>query len=118
MNIEEFRIFCLSKKGVTEEFPFDEATLAFKVMGKMFALTNLNSENFTVNLKCNPDRSIELRESFSEVQPGYHMNKKHWNTVSFDESLKDDFLEELVNHSYDLVVQKLKKADRDFLKEL
>lgn len=118
MNIEEFRIFCLSKKGVTEGLPFDDNILVFKVMGKMFALTNINSDQFTVNLKCNPDKSIELREEFPEVQPGYHMNKKHWNTVSFDESLSDDFLEKLINHSYDLVVKKLKKADREFLNKL
>lgn len=118
MNIEEFRNYCLSKKGVAEDFPFDEVTLVFKVMGKIFALTGLSSERFTVNLKCNPDRLIELREEFPEVQPGFHMNKKHWNTVSFDESLNDDFLEELITHSYDLVVKKLKKADRDFLENL
>ena len=118
MNIEEFRIYCLSKKGVTEEFPFDEVTLTFKVMGKMFALTGLNREDFSVNLKCDPDRAVELREEYPEIQPGYHMNKKHWNTVAFEESLNDDFLEELINHSYDLVVAKLKKADREFLKNL
>ncbi len=118
MNIEEFREYCLSKKGVTEEFPFDEVTLVFKVMGKMFALTGLNSDIFTVNLKCDPDWSIELREAHYEIQPGYHMNKKHWNTVNFEESLSDKFLMELVNHSYDLVVKKLKKADKEFLKSL
>ena len=118
MNIEEYRNYCLAKKGVTEEFPFDEVTLVFKVMGKMFALTGLNSDVFSVNLKCDPDWAIELRETYSEVQPGYHMNKKHWNTVSFEESLSDDFLEKLIDHSYDLVVAKLKKADREFLKSL
>jgi predicted DNA-binding protein (MmcQ/YjbR family) len=87
-------------------------------MGKVFALTNLNSEIFKVNLKCDPDKVIELREEFSEVQPGYHMNKKHWNTVSFEESLGDDFLESLIKHSYDLVVKKLKKADKIFLENL
>jgi predicted DNA-binding protein (MmcQ/YjbR family) len=118
MNIEDFRTYCLSQKGVTEEFPFGEDTLVFKVMGKMFALTSLNSEEFMVNLKCDPDRAIELREEFPEIQTGYHMNKKHWNTVSFEESLDDDFLVELVNHSYDLVVKKLKKVDREFLEKL
>ena len=118
MNIEEFRTFCLSKKGVIEDLPFDEVTLVFKVMGKMFALTGLNSDIFTVNLKCDPDWSIELREVYSEVQPGYHMNKKHWNTVNFEESLEDEFLIKLINHSYDLVVNKLKKADKEFLKSL
>ncbi|MFK7948937.1 MAG: MmcQ/YjbR family DNA-binding protein [Saprospiraceae bacterium] len=118
MNIEEFRNYCLSKKGVTEDFPFDEVTLVFKVMNKMFALTSLKDIELSVNLKCNPDWSIELREAHTEVQPGYHMNKKHWNTVAFEESLSDDFLEKLIDHSYDLVVAKLKKADREFLKNL
>lgn len=118
MNIEAFRDFCLAKKGVEETFPFDEVTLVFKVMGKMFALTGLEREEFTVNLKCNPDYALELRELYEEVQPGYHMSKKHWNTVSFEGSLDNKLLMELINHSYDLVVSKLKKADREFLKEL
>lgn len=118
MNIEEFREFCLAKKGVTEGTPFGEQTLVFKVMEKMFALTGLDSDEFTVNLKCDPDWSIELREKHSEVQPGYHMNKKHWNTVNFDDALEDDFLIELINHSYDLVVSKLKKADKVILESL
>ena len=87
-------------------------------MGKVFALTGLDAEEFKVNLKCEPNRGIELREEFPQVQPGYHMNKKHWNTVSFEESLSDDFLRELINHSYDLVVKKFKKADREFLENL
>jgi predicted DNA-binding protein (MmcQ/YjbR family) len=118
MNIEDFRMYCLSQKGVTEEFPFGEDTLVFKVMGKVFALTNLNSEEFKVNLKCDPDKAIELREAFPEVQPGYHMNKKHWNTVSFEESMDDVLLKKLTKHSYDLVVKKLKKADKEFLEKL
>ena len=118
MNIEEFRNYCLSKKGVTENFPFDQVTLVFKVMNKMFALTSLKDIELSVNLKCDPNWSIELREAHPEIYPGYHMNKKHWNTVSFEESLSDDFLEKLIDHSYDLVVAKLKKADREFLKNL
>jgi len=118
MHIEAFREYCLSKKGATEEFPFDEKTLVFKVMGKMFAATGLGSEEFTVNLKCDPVYAIELREEYEDVRPGYHMNKKHWNTVLFDNSLEDDFLIELINHSYDLVVKGLKKADREFLHNL
>jgi predicted DNA-binding protein (MmcQ/YjbR family) len=118
MNIEEFRNYCLSKQGVPENFPFDEVTLVFKVMNKIFALTNLKNIELSVNLKCNPDWAIELREVHPEVQPGYHMNKKHWNTVAFEESLNDDFLEKLIDHSYDLVVAKLKKADREFLNGL
>lgn len=118
MNIEEFRDFCMAKKGVEETFPFDEVTLVFKVMGKMFALTGLAKEGFTVNLKCDPEYALELRELHEEVQPGYHMSKKHWNTVDFEGMLENKLLIELINHSYDLVVSKLKKADREFLKEL
>jgi predicted DNA-binding protein (MmcQ/YjbR family) len=112
MNIEEFREYCLSKKGVEETFPFDEVTLVFKVMGKMFALTGLDSLEFTVNLKCDPDRALELREQYPEIQPGWHMSKKHWNTVSFEGGLDDDFLIELIDHSYDLVVKGLTKKLR------
>ncbi len=109
MNIEEFRTYCLSKKQVTETFPFDEVTLVFKVAEKMFALTGLESEEFTVNLKCDPERAIELREEYEEVQPGYHMSKKHWNTVSFEGMLSDTFLKELIDHSYTLVVESFSK---------
>ena len=115
MNIEEFHNYCMAKKGVEETFPFDEVTLVFKVLGKMFALTGLDREGFTVNLKCDPERAIELRESYPEIQPGYHMSKKHWNTVDFEGSLSNKMLQELIDHSYELVVQKMKKADRDFL---
>jgi len=115
MHIEEFRTYCLSKPGVTESFPFDEVTLVFKVMSKMFALTGLGKEQFTVNLKCDPERALDLREEYSEIQPGYHMSKKHWNTIDFEGSLNDDFLVELIDHSYDLVVKKLKKSEREEL---
>ena len=109
MNIESFRDFCLSKKGVTEDFPFDEETLVFKVMGKMFALTNVDHFK-SVNLKCDPDWAIELREKYSAIRPGFHMNKKHWNTLEMDGSLTDPFIQKLVTHSYDLVVEKLPKS--------
>jgi len=115
MHIEEFRTYCLSKPGVTESFPFDEVTLVFKVMSKMFALTGLGKEQFTVNLKCDPERALDLREEYSEIQPGYHMSKKHWNTIDFEGSLNDDFLVKLIDHSYDLVVKKLKKSEREEL---
>ncbi len=115
MNVEEFRIYCLSKPGVTESFPFDEVTLVFKVMSKMFALTGLDSERFTANLKCDPDRAIELREEYPEVQPGFHMNKKHWNTVDCEGGLSDQMIMELVDHSYDLVVKGLKKSEKEEL---
>ncbi len=118
MNIEEFTAYCLSKKGVEESFPFDETTLVFKVMGKMFALTGLDNEVFEVNLKCDPEYAVELREEYGDIRPGWHMNKKHWNTVAFEASLDDKMLISLVDHSYDLVVKKLKKADREFLNNL
>lgn len=105
MNIEELREYCVSKPGVTEEFPFDEVTLVFKVMGKMFALTNLDGD-WTLALKCDPDRAIELREQFPAIQPGYHMSKKHWNTVMMDGSLSAKLILELIDHSYQLVVDK------------
>jgi len=106
MNIEEFREYCLSKPGVTEEFPFNETTLVFKVMGKMFALTNLDGE-WSLALKCDPDKAIELREQYPAIQPGYHMSKVHWNTVYMDGSLSRDLILDLVDHSYQLVVDKL-----------
>jgi predicted DNA-binding protein (MmcQ/YjbR family) len=110
MNIETFRNYCLQKKAVTEEFPFDEVTLVFKVMGKIFAITGLDQELFTVNLKCDPERSVELRDRYPDaIFPGYHMNKLHWNTVHFEESLNDNLLRELINHSYELVLNSLPK---------
>ncbi len=118
MNIEVFRDYCLAKKGVTEEFPFDETTLVFKVMGKMFALTGLDRIPFSVNLKCDPDRALELREYHPEITPGYHMSKKHWNTVNFSDGLATNMLYELVDHSYDLVVSKLTKKLKQELENL
>lgn len=118
MNIEEFRNYCLSKKGVEECFPFDEETLVYKVMGKIFAITGLEHEAFRVNLKCDPERSAELRERYEEVQPGWHMNKLHWNTVYFEGSLNQSLLLELIDCSYDLVVKGLRKKDREVLKSL
>jgi len=106
MNVEEFREYCIRKPGVTEEFPFDETTLVFKVMGKMFALTNLEGD-WSLALKCDPDRAIELREQFPAIQPGYHMSKVHWNTVMMDGSLSRKLILELINDSYQLVVDKL-----------
>ena len=97
MNIEEIREYCLSKKGVTEGFPFDETTLVFKVMGKMFALTDL-VDNLSINLKCDPERAIELREQHPAIIPGYHMNKALWNTVLIDGSLSRDFIYRLIDH--------------------
>ena len=117
MNIEIFREYCLSKKGVEETFPFGEDTLVFKVMGKVFAITSLENPN-SINLKCDPDRSIEQRERHVEIQPGFHMNKKHWNTVTTNDGLREAMIRELIDHSYGLVVKGLKKSDRLLLEEL
>ena len=107
MNIEEFRHYCISKKGITEEFPFDEQTLVFKVMGKMFALVALERLPSQVNLKCDPERAIALREEYDgEIIPGYHMSKTHWNTI-FLGNLPPKLILGLVDHSYELVVSKL-----------
>ena len=111
MNIEEFRSYCLKKPFVTEDFPFDESTLVFKVAGKMFALTDVNSFE-SINLKCDPEKAIELREKYAVVIPGYHMNKKHWNTVEIDGSIKDQLIYSWLDHSYDLVLASLPKKTR------
>ena len=111
MNIEELRAYCISKKGVTEGFPFDEVTLVFKVGDKMFALTNLDGET-SINLKCEPEKAIALREQYSSIIPGYHMNKTHWNTVYLNGSIPDKFLKELIDLSYKLIFESLTKAKR------
>ena len=113
MHIEQLRNFCIAKKGVTEHFPFDAVTLVFKVKGKMFLLTGLDSwENGDqkINLKCDPEKAIELRESYEDITAGWHMSKKHWNTVALNTgNISDDFVVELINHSYELVVKGLTK---------
>lgn len=118
MNIEEFRSYCLSKAAVEESFPFDENILVFKVMGKMFAATNINEPEFSVNLKCDPERAIDLRASDPAIRPGYHMNKRHWNSVYVEEGISPKLLIELTEHSYELVVSKLKKSDKALLKNI
>ncbi|WP_422350047.1 MmcQ/YjbR family DNA-binding protein [Flagellimonas sp.] len=118
MNVEQFRELCIRKKGVTEEFPFDEQTLVFKVMGKMFALIALERLPPQCNLKCNPERAVELREEYDgDIIPGYHMSKKHWNTLLL-EQLPPNLIGELVDHSYDLVVSGLTKKLKDELSSL
>ena len=112
MNIEELRDYCLSKPQVTESFPFDESTLVFKVGGKMFALTGLEKFPPAINLKCDPNYALELRESYEVIQPGFHMNKKHWNTILYQENLSPELFKELIDHSYDLVVKSLTKKIR------
>ena len=115
MDVESLRAYCLTRKGCTEGFPFDEYTLVFKVMGKMFALIPLENP-ISINLKCDPEYAVELREKHpEEIRPGFHMNKKHWNTVMINGWLDHSLIMSLVDHSYELVVAKLKKADREEL---
>jgi predicted DNA-binding protein (MmcQ/YjbR family) len=119
MNLETFYEYCLSKKGVTEHFPFDNDTLVFKVGGKMFALSSLKQWELgepSVNLKCNPDLAKEWRGQFAAIQPGFHMNKTHWNTVAINLDVSDLFLKKMIDHSYDLVFSSLtKKVQVDLL---
>jgi len=115
MNIEEIRDYCLAKPGVTEGFPFGQDVLVFKVMNKMFALTGLEGDPPYVNLKCDPERAIGLREEYEDIRPGWHMNKAQWNSVYFTASIPRDLVLELIDHSYELVVKGLKKKDRDAL---
>jgi predicted DNA-binding protein (MmcQ/YjbR family) len=114
MNVEDFRDYCLSKQGVTEGFPFDETTLVFKVGGKMFALAGI--DNFvSINLKCDPEKSIDLRETYDGVKPGWHMNKTHWNTVSVDADVPYQLIQELIDDSYSLIFKSLPKRIKDEL---
>ena len=115
MNIEEFRNFCISKPGVTESLPFGPDTLVYKVLGKIFALAPLDG-SFSINLKCDPERAVGLRERYNCVQPGYHMNKKMWNTITIDGSINDDLLYEWIDHSYEEVVRKLPLKQQQELK--
>lgn len=109
MNIEELRDYCLSKKGVEEGFPFGEDTLVFKVMGKMFLLTGIESQPIEFNVKCNPEKAIELRDKHPCLLPGYHMNKQHWNTVVCDGSVSNNQIKKWIDDSYNLVVNSLTK---------
>lgn len=115
MNTEILREYCIAKDGATESFPFGEETLVFKVGGKIFALLDIESRPTTINLKCDPERAVLLREEFSVVKPGYHMNKKHWNTITVNSSIRSSDLQEWIDHSYDLVRKSLPKAVRDQL---
>ena len=108
MNIEEYRDYCLSFKCTSESFPFNEAVLVFKVLDKIFSLADVESYN-GVNAKCNPEKAIELREEYFGVTPAFHMNKKHWNTISVDGSIPDNLIKEWVKDSYYLVVSKMPK---------
>ena len=115
MDVEELREYCVAKQATTEGFPFDEVSLVVKVMDKMFVILSLDGDGY-MNLKCDPERAIELRAEYpAEITPGYHMNKKHWNSVYFNGSLSDKMLKELIDHSYDLVVASLPKKKREML---
>jgi predicted DNA-binding protein (MmcQ/YjbR family) len=117
MNIEKYRNYCISKKGVSESFPFDETTLVFKVMGKMFALTGIDEFTF-INLKCDPTKAIEFREEYEGVTPGYHMNKKNWNSVSTLGDIPDRLIFHWIDDSYGLIVASLPKKLKEELENL
>jgi len=112
MNIQAFYDYCLSKKGVTEHFPFDEDTLVFKVGGKMFSLSSLSQwekGDPSINLKCDPEKALELRAEYEGIEPGYHMSKVHWNTIAVNSDVPAKLLRELIDHSYELVFKSLTK---------
>ena len=119
MDIEAFQKYCLSLPGVEETFPFGPDTLVYKVMGKVFAITGLDEVDFQVNLKCDPERALELRDEYpGRIIPGWHMNKKHWNTIYFESGLPHSLLIDLINHSYQLVVDSLPAKVRTQLKSI
>lgn len=107
MNIETLRAYCLAKPAVEETLPFGPDTLVFKVAGKVFLLTGLDSDQLSFNVKCDPDLAEELRERYEAVKPGYHMNKKHWNTITVDGTVSSKLIREWIDHSYELVVDSL-----------
>lgn len=116
MDIEQIRQYCLAKKGTTEGMPFNDTTLVFKVMGKMFCLLGLEPPH-SINVKCDPEKAIELRDQYDDIKPGYHMDKRHWNTVLLNGILEEKMVTEFIDHSYDLVVAKLPKKDQAALAE-
>ncbi len=115
MNIEAIHKYCLSKKSSVEDYPFDDETLVFKVGGKIFALIPLEKIPLQINLKCDPEKAIELREEYENVQPGWHMNKKHWNTIIVDGNIRWSDVKDWIDHSYDEVVKGLKKSEKNKL---
>jgi len=116
MNIENIRQYCLAKPAVSESLPFDRDTLVFKVGHKIFALINLESDPLKINLKCNPERAVALRTQYWQITPGYHMNKKHWNTISLEGHLTPAFIRDLIDHSYDSVMQSMSLKERTAIK--
>ena len=117
MNIEAYRSYCMAKPGVTEGLPFGPDTLVFKVMNKMFALTDIETFDF-INLKCDPERASQLRVEYEGIQPGYHMNKQQWNSVYTRSDVSDELIWELIDDSYDLIVEGLPKKDQEALKNM
>jgi predicted DNA-binding protein (MmcQ/YjbR family) len=121
MNLETYYEYCLSKKGVSEHFPFDDNTLVFKVGGKMFALSSLlqwENGQPSVNLKCDPERAQELRAEYDDIKPGFHMSKTHWNTVVLNASVSDSLVKKLIDHSYELIFESLSKKLQSEIQEL
>jgi len=117
MNLEEFRDYCLNKKATTEEEPFGPGVIVFKVINKMYASTGVDRIPPSANLKCDPERAEELREQHSSILPGYHMNKKHWNTVILESELDDRLIMEMIDHSYDLVVSAFSKKEKELFQQ-
>ena len=118
MNLENIRAHCLAFSGVTEECPFGPEVPVYKVLGKMFALLSPDEVPASMNLKCDPERALDLRDQYESILPGYHMSKKHWNTLILDGSLPSPLIKELIDHSYELVVGGLTKKDREKLQQL
>lgn len=112
MRLNVLRAYCLAKKGTSEDMPFGDTALCFRVGGKIFGITGIDDPVVSINLKCEPEYAIKLRAAHAAVQPGYHMNKKHWNTVHFDGSLPQELVHALIDHSYDLIFKSLKKSER------
>lgn len=110
--------YCLAKRGASEGYPFGEGTLVFKVLGKIFALITEDSDPLRMNLKCDPDDALSLRSAYEAITPGYHMNKRHWITLTLDDSLEQALVDELIDHSYDLVVKGMTKVEREKLSGL
>lgn len=114
MNLEELREYCLSKEYCTEDTPFGPDTLVFRIAGKIFGLTSLDTEECRINLKCEPDYAIELREKYNFVLPGFHMNKMHWNTI-LTEKAPSNIVKTLIDHSYERVINGLSKKEKELL---
>ncbi len=115
LKLEDLREYCMSKQNVEEDFPFNSGTLTFKVFGKIFALTNIDSAEFSVNLKCRPEHALQLRSMYKQVTPGYHMNKKHWNTILIDGAIPDSEICLMIDESYELVLSGVSRILRDSL---